>query len=70
MQGVVQAVSQLWHDHAVALKTRARFWAGFHAREDFFFRTELRRLRHMDERLRQVSIGWCSLLGCCLQHVG
>ena len=71
----MRAVCQLWHMHSVPLKTRARFWVGFHAREDHFFETELRRLRHLDERLRQVwpqpdfRYTWCMLHGCSTSSV-
>ena len=53
-QGIIKQVAHLWHTHAVPLKLRARFWTGFHAREDYFFAAELRRLRHMDHRLREA----------------
>ena len=55
VQGIIKQVAHLWHAHSVPLKLRARFWTGFHAREDYFFAAELRRLRHLDQRLREAS---------------
>ena len=49
---MVRQVCVLWHQLSEPLKTRARFWAGFRGREDYFWATELRRLTHAAERVR------------------
>lgn len=50
-QAQVREVCRLWHELAVPLKTRARFWMGFRGREDHYWATEHRRLTFNATRL-------------------